>query len=389
MIPLCDLQLQYANLRDEIDAAMQSVAVAGRYILGPQVKAFERSVAEYCGAEHAVGVGSGTDALQLALMALDIGPGDEIITSPFTFIATTESIEMVGATPVFVDIDPHTFNIDPAQIEAAVTPQTKAILPVHLYGQPCDMDPIMAVARKHGLRVVEDCAQAIGASYKGTKVGTIGDVGCFSFFPSKNLGCMGDGGMVVTHDSDVFERVEMLRRHGGKVKYHHTEVGLNSRLDELQAAILAVKLPHLDRWIELRRQHAYFYNQLLAGDLQVVCPQEASAEGIASPVAAELSAETCDFFAAYHQYTVLTEDRDALMQALQSAGVGCCIYYPVPLHLQEVHAHLGYERGAFPNAEHAADRCVSLPMFPEMTVEQQGTVVAAIRSFSPASQVAA
>lgn len=378
MIPLCDLQLQYANLRNEIDAAMQAVAAAGHYILGPRVKQFEASIAAYCGVEHAVGVGSGTDALHLALLALDIGPGDEVITTPFTFIATTEAIGMVGATPVFVDIDPHTFNIDPLQIEAAVTSRTKAILPVHLYGQPCDMDPIMNTAHAHGLRVIEDCAQAIGAAYKGRKTGTFGDVGCYSFFPSKNLGCFGDGGMVVTDDPQVYERVEMLRRHGAKVKYHHTELGVNSRLDELQAAILSVKLPYLDRWTELRRQHAYRYNQLLAECDRATAPRELVSDGYDSPRSPACGNDL--LFAAYHQYTVLVDDRQRLLRALEADNIGSCVYYPVPLHLQAVHAGLGYKRGALPQAESAAARCLSLPIFPELTAEQQDLVVRTLRT---------
>ncbi|MCG8433057.1 MAG: DegT/DnrJ/EryC1/StrS family aminotransferase, partial [Gammaproteobacteria bacterium] len=263
MIPICDLKQQYLPLKEEIDAVMQEVAASGHYILGPQVRAFEQEMADYCGCQYAIGVGSGTDALHLALLALGIGPGDEVITTPFTFIATTEAIGMVGATPVFVDIDPQTFNIDVEQIESAITSRTKAILPVHLYGQPCEMEAISALANQYSLRVVEDAAQALGATYQGQKVGAFGTAGCFSFFPSKNLGCFGDGGMVVTNDKDVHDRVEMLRRHGGKVKYHHSELGLNSRLDALQAAILRIKLPHLDSWNQSRRNIAYRYNQLL------------------------------------------------------------------------------------------------------------------------------
>ena len=253
MIPVCDLKQQYRSLKSEIDAAMQQVAADAHFILGPNVKSLEKEIAAYCDCAHAAGVANGTDALHLALRALRIGPGDEVITTPFTFVATTEAIGIVGARPVFVDIDPHTFNIDPAKIEAAITPRTKAILPVHLYGQPCEMDAIMEIAERHGLYVVEDCAQAIGATYKGRKVGSFGHAGCLSFFPSKNLGCFGDGGMVVSGNKEVFERVEMLRRHGGKVKYHHCELGLNSRLDELQAAILRVKFKHLEAWSEQRR----------------------------------------------------------------------------------------------------------------------------------------
>jgi dTDP-4-amino-4,6-dideoxygalactose transaminase len=238
MIPLVDLKLQYQLHKDEIDAAMQESAAAAAYILGPNVKALEADLAAYCQCSHGVGVANCTDALHLSLRALGIGPGDEVITTPFTFVATTEAIGILGATPVFIDIVPETFNLDPARLEAAVTPRTRVILPVHLYGQPCDMEPVLDIAQRHGLRVVEDCAQAIGATYRGRTVGSMGDLGCLSFFPSKNLGCFGDGGMVVSNDSDAAAHVEMLRRHGGKVKYHHSEIGLNSRLDDLQAAIL-------------------------------------------------------------------------------------------------------------------------------------------------------
>lgn len=363
MIPVLDLKLQYQNHKAEIDAAMQEAAANAAYILGPNVKALEPAVAAYCDSAYGIGVGNGTDALHLAMRALRIGPGDEVITTPFTFVATTEAIGIVGATPVFVDIDPNTFNMNPALIEAAITPRTRAILPVHLYGQPCDMDPIMEIARKHDLRVVEDCAQAIGATYKGKKVGAFGDVGCLSFFPSKNLGCFGDGGMAVANDKEVADRIEMLRRHGGKVKYHHTELGLNSRLDDLQAAILRVKFQYLDSWSEARRSHARRYNSLLAG-----------VPGVKTPI------EIPNVSAVYHQYTICVADRDGVQARLKDAGVQTMIYYPVPLHLQEVHAQCGYSRGGFPFSEQAADSCLSLPMFPEMTEAQQDQVVAAVKA---------
>ncbi|MCX6361561.1 MAG: DegT/DnrJ/EryC1/StrS family aminotransferase [Armatimonadetes bacterium] len=365
MIPLVDLKLQYQLHKAEIDAAMQEAAANAQYILGPNVKALEADLAAYCDCKRGVGVGNCTDGLHLALRALRIGPGDEVITSPFTFVATTEAIGIVGATPVFVDIDPATFNMDPSLIEAAITPRTRVILPVHLYGQPCDMDPIMAIARKHGLRVVEDCAQAIGATYHGRKVGSFGDIGCLSFFPSKNLGCFGDGGMVVTNDEELYGRVEMLRRHGGRVKYHHEEIGLNSRLDELQGAILRVKFRYLEEWTEARRRHAVRYNELLAGTPNLPLPSEIA-----------------DVRAVYHQYTVRVKDRKAIQATLAEAGVSSFVYYPVPLHLQEVHADRGYERGAFGYAEAAADEVLSLPMFPEMTEEQQQKVARAVRAAS-------
>jgi dTDP-4-amino-4,6-dideoxygalactose transaminase len=363
MIPLVDLKLQYQLHKAEIDAAMQESAANAAYILGPNVKAFEKEMAPYCDCTVGVGVGNCTDGLHLALRALRIGPGDEVITTPFTFVATTEAIGIVGATPVFVDIVPGTFNIDPAQIEAAITPKTRAILPVHIYGQPCDMDPIMRIARKHGLKVVEDCAQAIGATYKGKKVGSFGDLGCLSFFPSKNLGCFGDGGMVVSNDEEAAGRVEMLRRHGGRIKYHHEEIGLNSRLDDLQAAILRVKFRYLEEWTEARRSHARRYNELLAGIAGITLP-----------------AEIPDVRAVYHQYTIRVQDRAAVQAKLKEAGVSSFVYYPVPLHLQEVHAHLGHKVGDFPHSEEAAETCLSLPMFPEMTEEQQQAVAAALRS---------
>lgn len=380
MIPLCDLKQSYESLKPQIDAAMQQVAAEARYILGPNVKALEHDVAEFCHCRHGVGVASGTDALHLALRALWIGPGDEVITTPFTFVATTEAIGIVGATPVFVDVDPLTFNLDPAKIEDAITPQTKAILPVHLYGQPCDMDPILEIARGHGLHVVEDVAQALGATYKGRQVGSFGDAGCLSFFPSKNLGGFGDGGMVVTNDGELAQRVEMLRRHGGRVKYYHDELGLNSRLDELQAAILRVKLPYLSQWNELRRKRAHRYNELLADLPEITPPHELTDQG---PVVRR-GEGACDgeplLEAVYHQFTVLLDDRDVVSKRLGEEGIGNAIYYPVPLHLQEVHAHLGYGPGSLPISEELARRCLSLPIFPELTQGQIARVVETLRA---------
>jgi dTDP-4-amino-4,6-dideoxygalactose transaminase len=377
MIPVCDLKQQYQSLKCEIDAAMQQVATNAQFVLGPQVKALEQEIADYCQCQHAAGVANGTDALHLALRALRIGLGDEVITTPFTFVATTEAIGIVGARPVFVDIDRETFNLDAARIEQAITPRTRAILPVHLYGQPCEMDTIMQIAQRHGLYVVEDCAQAIGATYRGQRVGSFGDAGCLSFFPSKNLGCFGDGGMVVSNNTEVFGRVEMLRRHGGKVKYHHCELGLNSRLDELQAAILRVKFPHLERWSDLRRQHAYRYNTLLSRVPGVTLPRERSPSTTTIPMQ-RTSGSNGLLRTVYHQYTIQVEDRDAVLAELNASGVGSMVYYPVPLHLQEVHADLGYRKDDFPVAEHAAAHCLSLPMFPELFEQQQDVVVAAI-----------
>lgn len=375
MIPLCDLKQQYLSLKAEIDAAMQAVAAAGNYILGPNVKALEQEVAAFCGCDYGVGVGNGTDALHLALRALDIGPGDEVITTPFTFIATTEAIGLVGATPVLVDIDPFTFNIDPARIEPAITSRTKALLPVHLYGQPCDMDPIMAIARRYELYVVEDCAQAIGATYRGQPVGSFGDAGCLSF-PSKNLGCFGNGGMVVSNNQQLATRIETLHPHGGRVKYQHDQLGLNSRLHELQAAILRVKLPHLASWISQRRQHAYAYNQLLADQANVRRPHELGSQGSVVPLLEPHQVAPTQH-AVYHQYTVQIADRDRVARQLSAAGVGNAVYYPVPLHRQELHQRLGLAEGTFPSAERASQTCLSLPMFPELTREQQSRVVQA------------
>jgi dTDP-4-amino-4,6-dideoxygalactose transaminase len=376
MIPLCDVTQQYQDLKPDIDAAVEAVLAGGQYILGPNVKAFEQEFANYLGCNHAVGVGNGTDALHLALRALGVGPGNEVITTPFTFIASTEAIGLVGATPVFVDVDPHTYNIDPNRIEAAITPRTKAILPVHLYGQPCDMDAIMQVAAKHAIPVVEDCAQAIGATYKGQRVGTFGVAGCFSFFPTKNLGCCGDGGMVVSNEARMFERVEMLRRHGGRKKYHHEELGLNSRLDELQAAILRIKLQHLDRWNCRRRERAYRYNELFALLSSIERPAEIGTQNLVTPTAIYESSDLLE--AVYHQYTVLIDDRDTVQTAFNRAGIGCAAYYPVPLHRQIVHHGLGYRGGSFPVAERVSRQCLSLPMFSELTDEQQSTVAGAL-----------
>ncbi len=379
MIPLCDLKKQYQSLKAEIDAAMQEAAAQTQYILGPNVKQLEQEVAEFCGCRHGVGVASGTDALHLALRALRVGPGDEVVTTPFTFVATTEAIGMVGATPVFVDIDPHTFNLRPDRIEAAVTPKTKAILPVHLYGQPCDMDGVTEIAERHGLYVVEDAAQALGGTYKGRKVGSFGEAGCLSFFPSKNLGGFGDGGMVVTNNDEVAQRVEMLRRHGGRIKYYHDELGLNSRLDELQAAVLRVKLPHVPRWNGLRRQHAYRYNALLADVPRVTRPHELTDRGPMVPTSEPAYGGGRVLEAVYHQFTVQVENRNAVSQALTKRGIGNAVYYPIPLHLQKVHAHLGYKPGSMPGAGRAAERCLSLPMFPELTERQIECVVDALR----------
>jgi dTDP-4-amino-4,6-dideoxygalactose transaminase len=380
MIPVCDLRQQYLSLKGEIDAAMQDAAFQTKYILGPNVKQLEKDVAAFCQCKHGVGVNSGTDALTLALRALDLGPGDEVITTPFTFVATTEAIGAVGATPVFADIDPLTFNIDPEAVAQAITPRTKAILPVHLFGQPCDMDRLVELAARHGLYLVEDCAQSYGATWRDRKVGSFGQAGCLSFFPSKNLGGFGDGGMVVTNDDRVAQRVETLRRHGGKIKYHHDELGLNSRLDELQAAILRVKFPHVAGWNAARRRLACRYNALLADAPDLVRPHEAGPRGPFVPTAGRPNEANDLLGAVYHQYTILVADRDGLGERLTAAGIGNAVYYPVPLHLQKVHAHLRQGPGSFAVAERVAKRCLSLPMFPELTEEQQDEVVRAVRA---------
>jgi dTDP-4-amino-4,6-dideoxygalactose transaminase len=360
-IPILDLTEQYSRIRDEVEAAMRRVAESGSYILGPEVKELEKEVSAYCDCRFGVGVASGTDALYLALRALRIGNGDEVITSPFSFIATAEAIALVGARPVFVDIDPSSNNIDPRKIKAVITSRTKAIIPVHLYGLPCEMASIMEIAGECRLAVVEDCAQAIGATYRGKKVGSFGAVGCLSFFPSKNLGCLGDGGMVVTNDEVLAERVEYLRRHGGKTKYHHEELGVNSRLDELQAAVLRVKLRHLETWTEARREVAHRYSRAFEGRPGIVVPEE-------DPESRSV----------FHQYTVHLKNRDNVSTLLKTAGIQTMVYYPVPLHLQTVFAGLGYERGSFPESERSAGTCLSLPMFPELKDEEQKIVIEAL-----------
>lgn len=359
-VPLLDLKAQYATLQEEMLAAISDVLDTQVCIGGPVVAAFEREVAALSDCAHAVGVSSGTDALLDALMALEIGPGDEVITTPFTFFATVGCIARLGATPVFADIDPRTYNIDPAQVAARVTPQTKAIIPVHLYGQVADMDPIMAIAERHGLAVIEDAAQAISATYKGRKAGSIGTVGCFSFFPSKNLGGIGDGGMVVTNDAALYERLDLLRNHGAKPKYYHKYIGGNFRLDPIQAAALRVKLPHLDDWSEARRRNAARYDALFAG----------------SPVVTPWISPDC--VSIYNQYVVRVPERDALCEHLRARGIGHAIYYPVPAHLQECFRYLGCGEGDYPEAEKAAREVVALPVYPEMTEEMVACVAEAV-----------
>ena len=362
-VPLLDLQAQYAAIREELRATVDEVMESCRFILGPYVQEFEKAVADYCGARHAIGVASGTDALLLSLRACGVEPGDEVITTPYSFFATAGVISRLGARPVFVDIDPRTYNINPDLIAEKITPRTRVIMPVHLYGQCAEMNPILALAEKHGLRVVEDAAQAIGAEYHGRKAGTMGHLGCFSFFPSKNLGGLGDGGMVVTDDEGLADLVRILRVHGSKPKYYHSIVGYNSRLDALQAAALQVKLKHLDEWTEGRRRHAAVYDDRLQ-DLAVVTPH-----------AEEYNRHI------YNQYTIRIENRDELEQHLTEHGVGTALYYPLPLHLQECYRDLGGREGDHPESEGAARETISIPVYPELSEEQQEYVIEQIRSF--------
>jgi len=367
-IPLTDLQAQYCSIKDEIDAAIQRVLDNGQFILGPEVKTFEEEMADFCGVRFAVGVASGTDALHLALLACGIKPGDEVITTPFTFIATAESIAKCGAKPVFADIDQRTYNIDPAQIEPKITSKTRAILPVHLYGQPADMDPIIDLGSKYNLKIIEDCAQALGAEYKSKKVGSLGDAGCLSFFPAKNLGAYGDGGMVVTNDPAIAETVDMLRKHGSKTSYYNVMPGFNSRLDALQAAILRVKLRHLEKWNELRRSKASFYTKLLG-----------QVDGVEPPYVEVNSKSSCNY------YTICLKDprldRNELRKHLDSKAIQTMVYYPLSLHLQQVYKNLGCKPGDFPRSERAQEEVLSLPMYPELSEVQIEEVVGEIKEF--------
>jgi len=362
---MADIRAQYLALRDEIDTAVQRVIENAQFILGPEVEAFEKEMAAYCGTGYAVGVASGTEALQLALLACGIQPGDEVITTPFTFIATAEAITQCGAVPVFVDIDPVNYNIDASLIENSITSKTRCILPVHLYGEAAAMGPIMALAKKHNLKVIEDCAQAMGAEYKGKRVGSIGDAGCLSFFPSKVLGAYGDGGMVVISDASVAEKLKMLRNHGAKQKYYHLVPGFNSRLDGLQAAVLRVKLRHLDEWIEQRRQKAALYAKYLGKMAGVSLPHESPGS-----------------YHCYNYYTVRLAEgklkREGLQKHLNEQGISSMVYYPVSLHLQAVYASQGGKKGDFPHSERAQDEVLSLPIYPEMTEQQVAQVAEAV-----------
>ena len=386
-VPLLDLKAQYTAIRDEIRAAIDRVADAQQFILGPEVEALEREVAAYSGCAYGIGVSSGTDALLVALMAIDIRPGDEVITTPYTFFATAGSIARLGAVPVFVDIDPLTFNIDPTAIEARITPRTRVIMPVHLYGQMADMDPIMDIAQRHGLVVIEDAAQAIGSEYKGRRAGSIGHMGCFSFFPSKNLGGFGDGGMVTTNDAALAERIRLLRGHGAHPKYYHKLIGGNFRLDALQAAVLRVKLKYLDDWTAGRQRNAATYRRLFAEAGLTIDPPSCLTAGCHArnkgdctlpPGRVVLPVEAPDRRHIYNQFVIRMAQRDRVMAALKARRIGHEIYYPVPLHLQECFAYLGQRPGDLPASECAAAETLALPIYPELTDAMLAAVVEAV-----------
>jgi dTDP-4-amino-4,6-dideoxygalactose transaminase len=394
-VPLLDLKAQYATIRDEVRAAVDEVLESQQCILGPAVTACEAALAPYCGATHAITVSSGSDALLLALMAEDIGPGDEVITTPFTFFATAGAIARVGARPVFADIDPVTYNIDPAQIEAKITKNTKAILPVHLYGQCADMDPIMAAADARGIPVIEDAAQAIGSEYKGRRAGSIGRYGCFSFFPSKNLGAAGDGGLVTTQDDALAERLRVLRVHGSKPKYYYHMIGGNFRFDSIQAAIVSVKLRHLDRWTAARQSNAARYRRLfaaagIAGD-GLSLGATAGLSGSADSTVGQANRGTHNIVGLphevagnrhiYNQFVIRVPRRDALMAFLKERNIGVEVYYPLSLHEQNCFASLGHRTGDFPASEAAAKEVLALPIYPELSDAQAEWVVANIAEF--------
>jgi dTDP-4-amino-4,6-dideoxygalactose transaminase len=362
-IPLVDLKAQYQSIRPHVDAAIQRVIERSTFILGPEAAQFEQAFAQYVGAKRAVGVASGTAALQLALLACGIGQGDEVITTAFTFVATAETISHTGAKPVFVDIDPRTYNLEPNRVEAALTPRTRAIVPVHLYGQPAEMESLLDIARRHDLWLIEDAAQAHGAAYQGLRCGSIGHLACFSFYPAKNLGAYGDGGAVTGNDENLLAKVCKLRDHGRTSKYQHDELGYGERLDALQAAVLGVKLSYLDEWNEARRGNAKLYTKLLE-DSEVATPVEAP-----------------DTHHVYHLFVVRTPHRDALVAHLQAHGIEVGIHYPLPLHRQPVYLKLGYADVVLPEAERAASEVLSLPMYPELTIEQVGYVVERVKEF--------
>ena len=360
MIPFVDLPAQYRALKPEIDAAVAKVFENAQFILGPAVAAFERDFAAFCGTSEAIGVNSGTSALHLSLLAAGVGPGDEVITVPFTFVATVAAIEYAGAKPVLVDVEPEFLTMDPAKLEAAITPRTKAIIPVHLFGQPADMDPIMAIAKKHGLVVIEDACQAHGSEYRGKRCGSIGQLGCFSFYPGKNLGAYGEGGAVVTNDPDLAKNIRLLRAWGEEVRYEHKYRGFNYRMDGVQGAILGVKLRHLEAWTEARRRNAGEYGRRLA------------------ETSVEVPRERRDVRHVYHLYVVRLQQRDAWRERLTEAGVQTGVHYPIPVHLQPAYRDLGYAAGDFPICEEASREVLSLPMFPELTDAQIAEVAHAL-----------
>ena len=364
MIPFVDLKAQHSALKDELSAAIQRVLESCQFTLGPEVAAFETEFANYCQAEHGVAVNSGTSALHLALLAAGVGPGDEVITVPFTFVATVSAIHYTGATPVFIDIDPRSFTMDVTQLEAAITDRTKAIIPVHLYGQPADMDPILSIAKAHGLVVIEDAAQAHGAEYNGRRAGSMGDMGCFSFYPGKNLGACGEGGMVVTKDPELTRTLRMLRDWGAERKYEHVLKGYNYRMEGIQGAVLRVKLRHLETWTEARRAAAARYDRGFAGS------------GVQTPAAMPYGRHV------YHVYAIRSKQRDAWLRSLQEQGIGAGMHYPIPVHLLPAFADLGYSAGQFPHSEQAANEVLSLPMFPELTAEQSAKVVEAVKELA-------
>jgi dTDP-4-amino-4,6-dideoxygalactose transaminase len=368
-VPLCDLQAQYRELAPQLESALRRVLASGQVILGPEVSALEEEVARYCGASHGVGCGSGTDALSLALHALGVGPGDEVILPAFTFFATAGSVCRTGARPVFVDIDPLTYNLDPLQVESKVTGRTRAVLVVHLFGQCAEMEPLWQVAARHGLVLVEDAAQALGAEYQGKRAGSLGGIGCFSFYPTKNLGAYGDAGMAVTSDPAWAARMACLRVHGMGPKYFHKQVGWNARLDALQAALLRVKLPHLERWIAARQGAARRYDELIE--------EHHLGQFLERPSAAPRRRHT------FNQYVVRVAggQRDALVRHLKAEGIGCEIYYPVPLHAQECLGYLGHREGDFPASEEASRCVLALPIYPELTAEQQRVVIASCAAY--------
>jgi len=361
MIPLLDLKAQYAAIRSEVEPAVLRVLASGHYVLGEEVACFEEEFAAYCGARHAIAVNTGTSALHLALLAAGVGPGDEVITVSFSFVATASAVCYTGARPVFVDVEPVTFTMDPAKLEASITPRTKAIMPVHLYGQMADMDAIKAIADKHGIPVIEDACQAHGAEYKQRRAGSIGVSGCFSFYPGKNLGACGEGGIVVTNDDEHAKTIRMLRDWGQEQRYHHALKGYNYRMDEIQGAILRIKLRHLETWTEARRVRADRYSSLFA-----------DSRSVSAPVA------MMDRRHVYHVYAVRSRDREHLQHSLRSEGIHTGLHYPIPIHLQKAHADLGYRAGDFPISEAAAREVLSLPIYPELTLRQVDQIAAAV-----------